>query len=40
MKTEDKKKEEPSANSSELINISWILIRLGFDWLWAAMTSE
>ncbi len=34
------KTEEPSANLSELINISWILIHLGFDWLWAGMTSE
>lgn len=31
---------EPSANLSELINISRILIHLGFDWLWAGMTSE
>lgn len=31
---------EPSANLSELINISWILIHWGFDWLWAGMTSE
>lgn len=34
------KTEEPSANLSVLINISWILIHLGFDWLWAGMTSE
>lgn len=34
------KTEEPSAILSEPINISWILIHGGFDWLWAGMTSE
>lgn len=36
-KNEDERQKyktgEPSANLSELINISWILIHLGFDWL-------